>query len=269
VHNVLGHFFAEVGYHVSWSMDETYMGFNALHLEQVMTDPQRLATTREESEIRWPYPPLNESKRPNVVVIVLDDVGFGQIGCYGSSINTPHMDALAAGGIRYSSFHTTSLCSPTRASLLTGRNHHSVGMGCIPDLVQGYPGYHGVMSPEHGMLSEVLRGKGYNTFAVGKWHLTPDYEQTSAGPFDRWPLGRGFERFYGFLMSMIDHWHPGALAQDNQFVDVPGGNGYHLSVDLTDHAIKYMGNVLSSLPSTTEYYMGDKAGTGALEQATR
>ena len=214
-----------------------------------MKSPQVVGKFLDETETRWPYPPLNESKRPNVVVIVLDDVGFGQIGCYGSSINTPSMDALAAGGVRYSRFHTTSLCSPTRASLLTGRNHHSVGMGNIPELVGGYPGYHGVMSPEHGMLSEILRGKGYNTFAVGKWHLTPDYEQTSAGPFDRWPLGRGFERFYGFLMGMIDHWHPGALAQDNQFVDVPGGNGYHLSVDLTDHAIKYMGNAHVADPS--------------------
>ena len=131
------------------------MRLSVLYLEQVMTDPQRLTTTREKSEIRWPYPPLNESKQPNVVVIVLDDVGFGQIGCYGSSINTPSMDALAAGGVRYSSFHTTSLCSPTRASLLTGRNHHSVGMGMIPELVGGYPGYHGVMPPGNGMLSEI------------------------------------------------------------------------------------------------------------------
>ena len=205
-----------------------------------MTDPQEIGKTREESRIDWPHPPLPEGKRPNVVVIVLDDVGFGQIGCYGASIDTPHMDALAAGGIRYSRFHTTSLCSPTRAALLTGRNHHSNGMGCIPELVQGYPGYHGVIPSENGMLSEILRSRGYNTSAVGKWHLTPDYEQTSAGPFDRWPLGRGFERFYGFLMGMMDHWHPGALAQDNQFVDVPGGNGYHLSVDLTDHAIEYV-----------------------------
>ena len=158
------------------------------------------------------------------------------------------MDALAAGGIRYSCFHTTALCSPTRAALLTGRNHHSVGMGSIPELVLGYPGYHGVMPPRHGMLSEILRGKGYNTFAVGKWHLVPDYEQTSAGPFDRWPLARGFERYYGFLMGMIDHWHPGALAQDNQFVDVPGGNGYHLSVDLTDHAIGYIADSHSADP---------------------
>ena len=202
-----------------------------------MRDPQVVGKTLDEAEIRWPYPPAPAGKRSNVVVIILDDVGFGQIGCYGSSIRTPHMDALAAGGIRYSRFHTTALCSPTRASLLTGRNHHSNGMGSIPELVLGYPGYHGVMPPENGMLSEILRGKGYNTFAVGKWHLVPDYEQTSSGPFDRWPLARGFERYYGFLMGMIDHWHPGALAQDNQFVDVPGGNGYHLSVDLTDHAI--------------------------------
>ena len=214
-----------------------------------MRDPQVVGKTLDEAEARWPYAPVPEGKRTNVVVIILDDVGFGQIGCYGSSIRTPHMDALAAGGIRYSCFHTTALCSPTRAALLTGRNHHSNGMGSIPELVLGYPGYHGVMPPENGMLSEILQGKGYNTFAVGKWHLVPDYEQTSSGPFDRWPLARGFERYYGFLMGMIDHWHPGALAQDNQFVDVPGGNGYHLSVDLTDHAIGYIADAHSADPA--------------------
>ena len=176
-----------------------------------MRDPQVVGKTLDEAEIRWPYPPVPGGRRTNVVVIILDDVGFGQIGCYGSSIGTPHMDALAAGGIRYSCFHTTALCSPTRAALLTGRNHHSNGMGSIPELVLGYPGYHGVMPPENGMLSEILQGKGYNTFAVGKWHLVPDYEQTSSGPFDRWPLARGFERYYGFLMGMIDHWHPARL----------------------------------------------------------
>ena len=126
-----------------------------------MRDPQIVGKVLDESEIRWPHLELDPHKKPNVVVIVLDDVGFGQIGCYGSSINTPSMDALAAGGVRYSCFHTTSLCSPTRASLLTGRNHHSVGMGNIPELVGGYPGYHGVIPSENGMLSEILLGKGY------------------------------------------------------------------------------------------------------------
>ncbi len=214
-----------------------------------MERPQQIGKSREESEIRWPGSSRDTTRRPNVVAIVLDDVGFGQIGCYGSTIRTPNIDALAAGGIRYSSFHTTSLCSPTRAALLTGRNHHSNGMGCIPDLVQGYPGYNGVIPNENGMLSEILKARGYNTYAVGKWHLTPDYEQSASGPFDRWPLGRGFERFYGFLMGMMDHWHPGALAQDNQFVDVPGGDGYHLSVDLTDRAIEYIGGAHVADPS--------------------
>lgn len=117
-------------------------------------------------------------RRTKVVLIILGDVGFGQIGCYGSSIGTPHMDALAAGGTRYSCFHTAALCSPTRAALLTGRNHHGNGMGSIPERVLGYPGCHGVMPPENGMPSEILQGKGYNTFAVGKWHLVPARART-------------------------------------------------------------------------------------------
>ncbi len=210
---------------------------------------QKIGVTRSESETFWPNETRGEHvKKPNVVVILLDDVGFGQIGCYGSSIRTPNIDGLAAGGIRYSAFHTTALCSPTRASLLTGRNHHSNGMACIPQFVQGYPGYNGLMPPRNGMLSEHLVRNGYNTFAVGKWHLVPDYETSAAGPFDRWPLGRGFERYYGFLTGMIDHWHPGCLVQDNQIIDVHGGNGYHLSEDLTDKAIRYISDVHSTAP---------------------
>ena len=210
---------------------------------------QRIGVTRSSSETFWPNEVTSKAKRkPNVVVILLDDVGFGQIGCYGSSIRTPNIDALAGSGVQYSAFHTAALCSPTRAALLTGRNHHSNGMACIPQFVQGYPGYNGLMPAKNGMLSEHLVRQGYSTFAVGKWHLVPDYETSAAGPFNRWPLGRGFERYYGFLTGMIDHWHPGSLVQDNQFVDVHGGDGYHLSEDLTDRAISYIGNVHSAAP---------------------
>ena len=173
---------------------------------------------------------------PNVLMIVLDDVGFGQLGCYGSDIETPNIDALAAGGRRYNNFHTTSMCSPTRASLLTGRNHHAVGMGMIADMCTGFPGYQGEVSPGAATLAEILKPAGYSTFAIGKWHLTRVREMNAAGPFHQWPLGRGFERYYGFLYSLMDHWNPELIA-DNHAIPSPRRPGYHLTEDLVDQTI--------------------------------
>lgn len=173
---------------------------------------------------------------PNVVVVVLDDVGFAQLGCYGSTIATPVLDALAGRGRRYNNFHTTSMCSPTRAALLTGRNHHAVGMGMITNWCTGYPGYQGQVSKRAATLAEMLRPIGYSTFAVGKWHLTRARDMTAAGPFDQWPLGRGFERFYGFLDALIDQWNP-ELFVDNHAIPTPRRPGYHLSEDLVDQSI--------------------------------
>lgn len=136
---------------------------------------------------------------PNVVVILFDDLGFGQFGCFVSDIATPNIDRLARGGLRYNRFHVTALCSPTRAALLTGRNHHAVGMGFLCDIPTDDPGYTGKIPATAAALPRVLRDAGWNTMAVGKWHLLPSGERTSAGPYDRWPLGLGFERYYGFL----------------------------------------------------------------------
>ncbi len=173
---------------------------------------------------------------PNVLLVVLDDVGFAHLGCYGSTIATPAIDRLAAGGRRYTNFHTTAMCSPTRASLLTGCNHHAVGMGIIADMCTGYPGYLGQVTDKAAMLPELLTPAGYSTFAVGKWHLTRARDMTSAGPFNQWPLGRGFERYYGFLYSLIDQWHP-ELVEDNRFIPTPREAGYHLSEDLAHQTI--------------------------------
>lgn len=174
---------------------------------------------------------------PNILLIVLDDVGFAHLGCYGSTIQTPHIDRLSAAGRRYTNFHTTAMCSPTRASLLTGCNHHAVGMGIIADMATGYPGYLGQVSDRAVMLPEWLVPAGYSTFAVGKWHLTRARDMTAAGPFGQWPLGRGFERYYGFLYSLIDQWHP-ELVSDNHFIPTPRRPGYHLSEDLADQTIE-------------------------------
>ncbi len=173
--------------------------------------------------------------------MVLDDLGFAQLGCFGSDIATPRIDALAANGLRYNRFHVTALCSPTRACLLTGRNHHSVGVGFLPDMPLAHPGYSGRVPDSAAPLPRILRDAGYNTFCVGKWHLTPGGERGSAGPFDRWPLGFGFERYYGFLHGDANHWAPN-LVRDNHYVDPPAtaDDGYHLSEDLASQAIRYV-----------------------------
>jgi len=185
----------------------------------------------------WLSPsPIPPAGAPNVVLVVLDDVGFAHLGCYGSTIATPRIDALAAGGRRYSNFHTTAMCSPTRASLLTGREHHAVGMGMITDWCTGFPGYQGQVSPRAATLAEMLRPAGYGCFAVGKWHLTRLRDWTAAGPYEQWPLGRGFDRYYGFLPALSDHWNP-ELVRDNQPIPTPRWPGYHLTEDLVDQAI--------------------------------
>lgn len=186
----------------------------------------------------WPPAPTPPDGAPNVVVIVLDDVGFAQLGCYGSDIATPVIDQLANDGVRLANFHTTALCSPTRACLLTGRNHHRNGLGRIADLAVGYPGYDGEIPVENGFLSEILRQHGYATYAVGKWHLTPDDETSVAAPRHSWPLGRGFDRWYGFHGGETHQFVP-ALYHDNHSVPPPQTpeEGYHLSADLADRAI--------------------------------
>ena len=141
---------------------------------------------------------------PDVIFIVLDDVGFSDLGCYGSEIETPNMDRLARMGAQYTNFHVTSMCSPTRACMLTGRNAHAVGMGAIAEWAGGYPSYRGHISKRAGTLAENLRGHAYSTMAVGKWHLTPMKEISAAGPFTQWPLGRGFDHWYGFQGAMTD-----------------------------------------------------------------
>ncbi len=197
-----------------------------------------------DSEPWWPperEPPANA---PNVLLVVLDDVGFAQIGCYGSDIATPNIDRLAAGGVRFSNFHTAALCSPTRSCLLTGRNHHSNGMGRVADLASGFPGYWGDIPRANGFLSEILRARGYGTYAVGKWHLTPDDETHMAGDRSSWPLGRGFDRWYGFHGGETHQFVP-TLYCDNHSVQPPRtmDESYHLSADLADRAIEFLSDL--------------------------
>jgi arylsulfatase A-like enzyme len=192
-------------------------------------------------------------RRPNVVVIVVDDLGFSDLGCFGSGIATPHLDRMAADGLRFTNFHTTPLCSPSRACILTGRNHHAVGWGYLVERAQ--PGYHGRIPTSAATFARVLRDSGYRTFALGKWHNVPADEQGrgrahSAATRDRtavsaskehWPLGLGFERFYGFVNGMTDQYDPN-LVRDDELIDRPGepGDDYHFSEDLARQAIEYV-----------------------------
>ena len=178
--------------------------------------------------------------RPNVVYLVLDDTGFASTGAFGNDvIRTPNIDRLASEGLRYNNFHTTAICSATRTSLLTGANHHKAGVNGLVDVATGNPNALGHVSNSYALASEILREHGYATFAVGKWHLTRN--QTPAGPFDQWPLGRGFNRYYGSLAGMGDQLHP-HLVQDNSYVSQPRepSEGYHFSEDIIDHAIDYV-----------------------------
>ena len=216
--------------------------------------PGVIGRTADESSPAWPATTRAEAGAPNVLVIVLDDTGFGQLGCYGSPISTPNIDGLAAGGLRFNNMHTTALCSPSRSCIVTGRNHHANHMALITEFSTGYPGYDGNVPFENGFLSEMLLERGYNTYMVGKWHLIPSSQESAAGPYDRWPLGRGFQRFYGFLGGDTSQWDPD-LIYDNHQVEPPRRpeEGYHLTEDLADRAIGFIADAKQVDPGRPFY----------------
>jgi arylsulfatase A-like enzyme len=212
--------------------------------------PGVVGRTFDVSSPAWPEPLRAAENAPNVLFIVLDDTGFGQLGCYGSPIRTPNIDRLADQGLRYTNMHTTALCSPTRSCILTGRNHHSNHMAAITEVSTGFPGYDGYIPFEHGFLSEILHQEGYNTYAIGKWHLTPADQISAAGPYDRWPLGRGFDRYYGFMGGDTHQYYP-ELTHDNHRVEPERTpeEGYHLTEDLTDKAIAFIADAKQVAPN--------------------
>ena len=207
----------------------------------------RLGRTHLDSEAWFPEP--RHVDGPNIVVILFDDLGFADFGCYGSELRTPNIDALAKDGHLYNNFHTTTLCSPSRACLLTGRNHHSVGMRMLSNVDSGWPSGRGRITHQAALISEVLRDAGYNTFAVGKWHIAPMREAGPGGPFDEWPLGRGFNQFYGFMNGSTDHFYP-ELVRDNHYILPPATpeEGYHLTDDLVDQSKSYIADHIAHRP---------------------
>lgn len=181
---------------------------------------------------------------PNVIYIVLDDTGFADLGCYGSEISTPNMDKLASRGLRFNNFHTRAICSPTRAALLTGRNSHTVGVANVTNMLSGFSHGQGRITHAAATIAEMLQSSGYRTFALGKWHLSPMQLTDSR---DQWPLGRGFDQYYGFLDGMTDQFHPD-LVLDNSPIDPQHSPGYHLSADLVDKAISYISSEKAASP---------------------
>jgi arylsulfatase len=200
-----------------------------------------IGRTVEESSPAWPAPARAPEGAPNVIFFVLDDVGFGQTSAFGGLVETPTLDRLAASGLRYTNMHTAALCSPSRSCILTGRNHHSNHISAVTEVATGYPGADARMPFENGMISEILKPHGYNTFISGKWHVAPSEDSSPAGPFDRWPIGRGFERFYGWLGCECSSWYP-ELVYDNHPVEAEKTpeEGYHLDEDTVDHAIRFI-----------------------------
>jgi arylsulfatase A-like enzyme len=208
-----------------------------------------IGRTHQESTPWWPEVKRTVDNSPNVLVILFDDTGFSHFGCYGSSIETQNIDRLAAGGLRYTNFHTTALCSPTRACLLTGRDHHTVGMRLISNFSTGFPNTRGNVTPHAATIAETLREEGYATFCAGKWHLAQTQDTSMAGPFDHWPVQRGFDRFYGFLEGETDQFYP-ELTYDNHRVEPPYGpeEGYHLTEDLIDKSMDFIRDLKSVRP---------------------
>jgi arylsulfatase A-like enzyme len=210
-------------------------------------------TIAESDPPQFPQPARPPAGAPNIVIILIEDVGYGQFGTFGGQTPTPGLDKLAAEGLRYTRFHTTALCSPTRAALLTGRNHHSAATGVITEAATGYDGYTGMIPRSAGTVAEVLRQYGYATSWFGKNHNTPDWETSLNGPFDHWPSGYGFDYFYGFMGGDVDQWQP-TLYENHNLVPASTDPKYILTTDLTNHAIQWLRRV-RSIDQSKPYFL--------------
>ncbi len=201
-----------------------------------------------DSKSWWPPRVVPPPGAPNVLLIMTDDQGYGVSGTFGGVIPTPALDRIANAGLRYTQFHSTALCSPTRAALITGRNHHSVGSGVIGELSTGFPGYNSIIGPDNASIGTILRDNGYSTSWFGKNHNTPTYQYSVAGPYDQWPSGLGFQYFYGFMGGETDQWTPYLFRDHAQITPWVGRTDYNLTTDLADEAIKHMRDLNAAAP---------------------
>jgi arylsulfatase A-like enzyme len=206
---------------------------------------------------------------PNVLLIMTDDQGYGVSGTFGGVIPTPAMDRVAAAGLRYTHFHSHAVCSPSRAALVTGRNHHSVGFGIVTELSTGYPGYNSIIGPENATVGTILRDNGYATSWFGKNHNTPSFQYSVAGPFDQWPSGMGFQYFYGFMGGETDQWTPYLFRDHTQIFPWVGKPGYNLTTDMADEAISYMRQLDAASPEQPFFLYYVPGGSHSPHQPTK
>jgi arylsulfatase A-like enzyme len=217
----------------------------------------------------WPPRVVPPKGAPNILLIMTDDQGYGVSSTFGGVIPTPALDRIAKAGLRYTQFHSTALCSPTRAALITGRNHHSVGYGVIGELSTGYPGYDSIIGPENATIGTILRDNGYATSWFGKNHNTPSFQYSVAGPFDQWPVGMGFQYFYGFMGGETDQWTPYLYRNTTAVFPWIGKPGYNLTTDLADDAIKYVRDLNAAAPDKPFFVYYVPGGTHSPHQPTK
>ncbi|MEZ6141107.1 MAG: arylsulfatase [Zavarzinella sp.] len=230
----------------------------------------KIGETYKDSTPDYPLPVKAPKGAPNVLLILLDDVGFGMCSTFGGPVPTPHMQMLADNGLKYTQFHTTALCSPTRGALLAGRNHHTIATGVIIEMGTGYPGYTGMIPKSTALISETLRDNGYATGMFGKWHNTPEPDISPAGPFDRWPTGLGFDYFYGFNQGETHQYYP-VIYRNTTWVPQPKTpeQGYHFTADMTDEAIRWTQNVRATSPDKPWFSYFSTAGVHAPHHAPK
>ena len=229
----------------------------------------RIEKTADKSKPYWPPRIVPPKGAPNVLLIMTDDAGYGVASTFGGVIPTPALDRIANNGLRYTNFHSTALCSPTRAALITGRNHHSVGFGVISEQATGYPGYDSFITRDKATIGKILKDNGYHTSWFGKNHNTPSFQASEAGPFDQWPIGMGFEYFYGFMGGDTNQWQPANLARNTTYIYPFLGNpGYNLTTAMADEAIEYMHRMKTLTPDQPFFVYYVPGGTHAPHHPT-
>jgi arylsulfatase A-like enzyme len=248
-------------------------GTTAIDGKQLPPPPQsfggEIKETVQNSKPWWPPRVVPPAGAPNVLLIMTDDQGYGVSGTFGGVIPTPAMDRVAKAGLRYTQFHSHALCSPSRAALITGRNHHSVGFGVISELSTGYPGYDSIIGPENATVGTILRDNGYATSWFGKNHNTPGFQHSVAGPFDQWPSGMGFDYFYGFMGGETDQWTPYLFRDHRQIFPWVGKPDYNLTTDMADEAIGYMRQLNAASPEQPFFLYYVPGGSHSPHQPTK